>query len=492
MLKSLLEKAIIDLFEASQKVLAEAKSKRRPSPMGFHLGKTSQLYNNRQEEAFYISPENRQTSSYLIGGSGYGKTSLLESYLQDDTLHDTGWAIADCHGDVSEQLIKFFASIWQKKAGRERDEFAKRIIIVEPFNPERIIGFNPLEVQQGNSVYSCVLEMMNVFKARWPDFGPRMEELFRATLLTLSENNLTLLEIPILLTNREAREALVKNISNEEVRSYWLDRYNKLSQAMEVQYREPVLNKVTEFLTEDSIRCMLGQTQSTLDFRKAMDQGRFVILNIAKGKLKSNSSLLGGLFLAKLQLAALSRVDMPFKQRRQFHLVLDEFQNFLNSKEGADVEVLLSECRKYRVHLTLAHQNLGQLNADLLNSILGNINALFFFRLGYRDALALAPELNPADKKLFSDNLIKLKTGEAYVKLKGKPVRLVKIRLPDSPYVHPQVVDEFKKHVLSFCTRPLKEVKREIDERHRRFQVKEAADDPPIKLKNPLEGQNEW
>ena len=223
-----------------------------------------------------------------------------------------------------------------------------------------------------------------------------------------------------------------------------------------------------------------------------MDQGNWLILNIAKGKLKGNASLLGGLFLAKLQLAALSRVDTPFHQRRQFHLVLDEFQNFLSTKEGGDVEVLLSECRKYRVHLTLAHQNLGQLNGDLLNAILGNVSALFFFRLGYRDALALAPELSPADKKVLSDNLIKLRTGEAYMKIKGKPVRLVKIRLPPSPYVPQKVVEEFKKSCFSFSSRPLMEVKNEIEERHRILKTKKPAERQPAKSKNPLEGQDEW
>jgi hypothetical protein len=298
--------------------------------------------------------------------------------------------------------------------------------------------------------------------------------------------------MPILLTNREARDSMVKNLTNEEIKSYWLERYNKLSQGSEIQYREPVLNKITEFLTDENIRYMLGQTRSTLDFRKAMDEGRWVILNIAKGKLKSNALLLGGLFLAKLQLAALSRADIPFQKRQPFHIVLDEFQNFILAKGDADVEVLLSECRKYRVNLTMAHQNLGQLNSDLLNAILGNINALFCFRLGYRDALTLAPELNPTDKKMLSENLIKLKTGEAYVKIKGKPVRLVKIRLPPSPYVPQKVVDEFKESCLSFSSRPLPEVKKEIEERHHRLQTKKTVESKPLKSNNPLEGQDEW
>lgn len=432
------------------------------------------------------------TNCYICGGTGSGKTTLIESGIQNDILQNRGWCLADAHGDVADKLIRYLTSLWLNKDARQKEEMSKRVIIVEPFNQESVVGFNPLEVSSGTSVYSCALEMMNVFKTRWPDFGPRMEELFRTCLVTLGENQLTLLEMPLLLTNREARDSMVRNLTKEEIKSYWIERYNKLSQGSEVQYREPVLNKITEFLTDENLRFMLGQVRSTLDFRKAMDEGHWVILNIAKGKLKSNASLLGGLFLAKLQLAALSRANIPFQKRRSFHLVLDEFKNFINAREGGDVEVLLSECRKYRLNLTMAHQNLGQLDNSLLNAILGNINSIFCFRLGYRDALTLAPELNPADKKVLSDNLIKLGTGEAYVKVKGKPVRLVKIRLPPSPYVSQKVVDEFKKSCLSFSSRPLLEVKKEIEERHRKLQTKKSVESKPIKIKNPLEGQDEW
>lgn len=492
MLITSLEKLAIEIFESAQRIFSSHGRNKDVFPKGFYLGNSPKLYNSLEQESLFLSMEERMGNSYCCGGTGSGKTTLIESCIQDDILQNRGWALADAHGDISEKLIRFLAFLWQKKEGRQKEEFAKRLILVEPFNHDRIVGFNPLEAASGSSVYSCTLEMMNVFKARWPDFGPRMEELFRTCLVTLGENKLTLLEMPILLTNKEARDSLVKNLANEEIKSYWLDRYNKLSQGAEVQYREPVLNKITEFLTDENIRYMLGQAQSTLDFRKAMDEGRWVILNIAKGKLKSNALLLGGLFLAKLQLSALSRADIPFQKRRPFHFVLDEFQNFIFAKGDADVEVLLSECRKYRVNLTMAHQNLGQLDNSLLSAIFGNVNALFCFRLSYKDALALAPELSPADKKVLSDNLIKLRTGEAYVKIKGKPVRLVKIRLPPSPYVSQKVVDEFKKSCLSFSSRPLPEVKKEIEERHRMLKAQKAAERQPVKSKNPLEGQDEW
>ena len=488
-----LENLLIRIIEAGQKTFQSSRRNEAIPPTSFYLGKSPKLYNSLEREDIFLSSAERTGHFYFIGGSGCGKTTLIERCIQDNILQDKGWGLADAHGDVSWKLIKYLASIWQRKQGRQKDEIAKRLILVEPFNHYGIVGFNPLEISSGTTVYSCVLEMMNVFKSRWHDFGPRMEELFRTCLVTLAENKLTLLEMPILLTSKEARSSMVKNLTNQEIKSYWEDRYNKLSQANEVQYREPVLNKITEFLTDENIRYMLGQTRSTLDFRRAMDDGRWVVLNIAKGKLKGNALLLGGLFLAKLQLAALSRADIDIHRRRPFYVYLDEFQNFIHAREGGDVEVLLCESKKYAVHMAaMAHQNLAQLDNSLLNAILGNVNGLFCFRLGYRDAMALAPELSPADKKMLSESLIKLRTGEAYMKIKGKPVRLVKIQLPASPYVHTKVVKEFKKASLSFSSRPLADVKKEIEERHRRLLAKKTTAINPLHTKNPLEGQNGW
>ena len=491
MLASFLERLAIKIFEAGQKKLFSSNRQKMVPPSSLYIGRSPKPYNPHEEESVFLSQSEREGHWYIVGGTGTGKTTFIENRIRHDILQNRGCCLLDAHGDLSEKLIKFLASLWQYKEGKQKEGMAKRLILVEPFH-DRITGFNPLEASLGDSVYPCALEMMGVFKKRWPDFGPRMDELFRTCLVTLGENKLTLLEMPLLLTNKEARGVLVENLTNQEIKAYWLDRYNKLSQGSEVQYREPVLNKITEFLTDENIRYMIGQ-KSTLDFRRAMDEGKWIILNISKGRLKSNALLLGGLFLMKLQLAALSRANISSYQRRPFYTYLDEFQNFINARESGDVETLLSESRKYNLHLAaMAHQNLAQLDNSLLNAILGNANALLCFRLGYKDALTLAPELSPADKKVLSDNLIKLKIGEAYLKIKGKPARLVKIPFPAVPNVHPKVVEEFKKCSLSFSTRPLLEVKKEIEERHRRLVAKKAAGSHSLNRKNPLEGQNEW
>ncbi len=490
MLISILENLAIKIFEAGQKKFFSSDRQKTISPPGLYIGRSPKPYNSsREEENIFLSHGEREGHWYIIGGTGSGKTNFIENCVKNDIAENRGMVVFDAHGDISEKLVIFIASLWQKKTAKQKEEIARRLILVEPFH-DRITGFNPLD----DGSCSSALQMMSVFKKRWPDFGPRMEELFRACLITLSANHLTLLELPILLTSREARNSLAENLDNDEIKSYWLDRYNKLSQGSEVQYREPVLNKITEFLTDENVRYMLAQTMSTLDFRKAMDEGRWVILNISKGRLKNSASLLGGLFLLKLQLAALSRADIPFHRRRACYAYLDEFQNFVNTREGGDIEVLLSEARKYHLNLTMANQTLSQLESSLLNSILGNISALFCFRLGYRDALALATELDPTNKNVICNDLIKLKTGEAYFKLKGNQARQVRISLSSTPYVHPKIVEEFKKQSLSFSTRPLEEVKREIEGRHRKLKTKNNAtgNNHRSHKENPSEGQNEW
>ncbi len=489
-----LESLLIRLFDfLRDNLFIKKESQSRNS---FYVGTGQSLYDRNNTEKIHLSPSEKSGHAYIIGGSGAGKTTLIENCLRHEIVQNRGFCLLDAHGDLSEKITKFIAFLWQSKERKQKEEMARRLILVEPFNQDRIVGFNPLEFSSGSSVYPCALEMMNVFKARWPDFGPRMEELFRSCLVTLGENKLTLLEMPILLTNREVRYSLVENLANQEIKDYWLYRYNKLSQGSEVQYREPVLNKVTEMLTDENIRYVLGQAKSTLDFRKAMDEGKWVILNIAKGRLKSNASLLGGLFQAKLQLAGLSRANIAPHQRRPFRICLDEFQNFINARDGGDVETLLSESRKYNLHMTVAHQNLSQLDNSLLNSILGNISALFCFRLGYKDALALAPELNPEDKNMLSANLIKLNTGEAYLKIKGKPCRLVKIPFPDPSRVRPEVVEEFKKLSASFFAKPAQEVRKEIEERHRKLGIRRsgnaAKNGSYANKENSSEDQDGW
>ncbi len=217
MLVSALERLAIKIFETGQKKSFFSSQEKEIPPSGFYLGRSPKPYNPREEENVFLSPEEMGGHWYVVGGTGAGKTSFIENSIRDDVIQNRGMCIFDGHGDVSERLITFIASLWQKKTAKEKEEMARRLILVEPFH-DRITGFNPLEVPARNSVYASALEMMGVFKRRWPDFGPRMEELFRNSLVTLAANGLTLLELPLLLTDRHVRHSAVEGLADQEIK----------------------------------------------------------------------------------------------------------------------------------------------------------------------------------------------------------------------------------------------------------------------------------
>lgn len=490
-----LEKLLIKIYDYFKDKLSQEPS---PSDSDLYLGEAQKLYYRDRNEKLFLSPEIRAKHLYLLGGTGTGKTTLLQHFLRQDVIQNQGFMLLEPHSDLCESLIRFLASVWARQDRKRKIETARRTIIVEPFNINAIIPFNPLEVPDGASVYPCVLELTQVFKDKWEDmWGPRMAELLRATLVVLAENRLSLLEGPPLLTDTRLRNSLIEDLENQEVKDYFIYRYNRLREWDKVKYREPVLNKLTEFLTDQNIRCTIGATRNSLDFRRAMDQGQWLILNASKGRLKINSLLLGGLFLAKAQLACLSRTDIPFEQRRFFTVFIDEFQNFLSQDEAGDIETLLSESRKYGLSLILAHQNLSQLNQKLLGTILGNVGTLICFRLSHKDANVIAPEIDPKDKGRLVEELINLKVGQAYLKVKGEPSRLVQLPFPPSPQIDSKTIKDFRDYSALFHSRSSQEIEREIQERHERLRINPSRTNrrnPEIRTgeSNNGEGQNEW
>lgn len=495
-----LEKLIIKIHETLR---ARLTPKPIPLENNLYLGQTQKLYHRNIDEKLFLAPEAKAKHVYLIGGTGSGKTTLIKHLIREDIQHGNGFALLEPHSDLCDSVVSFISSLWADKGLNDKEAIAKRTILVEPFNAQAVVPFNPLEISADNPVYPCILELVQVFNQRWQDsWGPRMAELLRASLVALAENGLTLLECPSLLVNTRFRNSLLDNLQNEEIKEYFVHRYNKLREWDKVKYREPVLNKVLEFLTDKNIRHALGLSKSSVNFQEAMNESKWLILNFAKGKLKSNALLLGGLFLAKLQMASLSRVNLPSERRVPFAIYLDEFQNFISQEEGGDVETLLSECRKYGLSLVMAHQNISQMNQKLLGSILGNVNVIVSFRLSRKDAMTIAPEIDPGEKDRLIGELINLKVGQAYVKVKGEPARLVQFPNPEVPRIDETVIEEFKAHTSSFHARSAEEIEKEIQERHRRLGLKTGQERikdrktrtqrPEIAENGDEEGQDEW
>jgi hypothetical protein len=264
---------------------------------------------------------------------------------------------------------------------------------------------------------------------------------------------------------------------------------------MQATYREPILNRLSVFLSDPTIRLMVGTRESTINFRHIMDQGHWLLVNLSKGRLKSNAHLLGAFLIAKLQLCALSRVDVPQDKRTPFFLYVDEFQNFV----GDDFETILSEARKYALGLTLAHQNLDQIDRKLRSAILGNTLAQVFFRTSNQDATTLAAEIGQREKAIIQRKLVNLKQREAFFKKKGEPARLMTTTFVPPVNVAQKDVQELITRSMACHARARKEVEHEITNRighmgarEKRFGQQSLRNDPDDRKFAPEEQYEEF
>lgn len=375
---------------------------------------------------FYLPDEDRSTHVYVLGSSGVGKSKGLATWILGDIANGNGCGVIDPHGDLVNDVVGNI------------DDF-QNVILVEMTDPENIIGFNPLEQQEGIDPYTQTLELVEVFRKIWnlsDDKTPRLIEILRNSVLTLIEAGGTMLDIEPLLTNREFREEKIKYVTYEAAASFWQNRFEKWDEKDRIVNIESTLNKVSSFTSDPRIRLMLSAKKSTIDFRNIMDEEKTVLINLAKGVLRTNSFLLGALFVAKIQMAAMSRVDLPPSERKPFYFYVDEFQNYATLSFAE----IMSEARKYGLSLTLVHQSLVQLDQQLRDIILGNAKNFVIYRCDRQDSeliIKYIKDYDPYDWKLRNENsytyftkdeqreegiseLIGLPTQVAILKTKGK------------------------------------------------------------------------
>jgi hypothetical protein len=460
-----IESAIIKIFESGSPPNRHTEFE----TAGLLLGTATQLYDLRRWEKVFLGERDRLKHIYILGSTGSGKSKLIESFIRQDMIANRGFTSVDPHGDLCQNFLKYLASF----ISQSQDPFplfeylSKKLVLIEPFNQSTAIGFNPLEAK-GTSSFSLAVELIRIFKKIWQGshWGARMEELFRSVLLTLSENELTLLEAVPLLTSSSFREKMMQKLTLEEIKDYWLYRYNPLSEAMKSIFREPVLNRLSVFTSDPCIRLMVGQKKSTIDFRKIMDGGKWLIINLSKGQMRENIYLLGGLLIAKLKLAAMSRVDLPEQERQPFIAYIDEFQNF-----GEEFESILPEARKYGLGLCLAHQNLDQIDQRLRASILGNAATQIFFRLSHHDASHLSSEMDTKEKPIIERKLIDFKVGEAYLKRKGERPRLLRTMHVNESGSNDQYINIIRDLSFANFARPRREVEEEISRRRNMLNI---------------------
>jgi hypothetical protein len=493
-----IERAIIKVLETGM-ALGKTNGQKQSPSSGLLLGMASHPYDARKWEKIFLPNQDRLKHLYILGATGSGKTKLIEHFLRQDILASRGLCLIDAHGDLYNNILEYLTSLSiEQNSLSFLENLASRLILIEPFNQQSVVGFNPLEAGRYSS-FSQASEMMGIFKKIWQDayWGPRMEELLRNSFITLSENGLTLLEAERLLTDSCFRDRLIQGLKYEGVRDYWFSRYNALSDKMQAVYREPILNRLSVFIGDTGLRLMLGQAKSTIDFRQIMDHSKWLIINLSKGQLRENAHLLGALLIAKLKLAAMTRVELPERERRPFYAYVDEFQNFI----GEDFETILSEARKYGLGLTLAHQNLDQIDRKLQASILGNVGTQIFFRLSHHDAVQVAQEMDQKARPLIEKHLIDFTVGQAYVKLKGEKPRQLRTVHIQGAKQNEQVIQLIKDISFANFTRPKAEVEAEIKRRQAMFSaqaglaVKSLQKRSRVKIassSNAPEGWNGW
>jgi DNA helicase HerA-like ATPase len=342
---------------------------------------------------FGIKQKNRRGHIYMIGKTGTGKSTLILNMLVSDIRQGNGVALIDPHGDLAEEVLDLIPE------GRVND-----VIYFNPADMEYPVAFNPLEKVHPDFHHLVASGLISVFKKIWPEFwGPRLEHILRHSVLTLLEYpDSSLLDLPRLLTDKDFRAEVLGHVKHQQVREFWIYEFEKYSAWLRSEAISPILNKVGHFLTSTPLRNIVGQRENTLDLRKVMDEGKILIVNLAKGKLgEDNSALLGAMLVTKIQLAAMSRTDLKEVKRKPFYLFVDEFHNFLTLSFAG----ILSESRKYGLNLTLAHQYIEQLDEKVRAAVFGNVGTIISFRVGAEDAKYLVREFHPVFNETELTNL---------------------------------------------------------------------------------------
>ena len=355
-----------------------------------------------QLRKFGIKTDDRRRHMYVIGKTGMGKTVLLENMTLSDIYSGHGCCYVDPHGDTAERLLDFIPS-W-------------RINDVVYFNPADLdypMGFNILEAVDERHKHLVASGMMGVFKKIWENlWSARMEYILNNTILALLDNpGSTLLGINRMLSDAEYRKKIVSNVKDPIVKQFWLTEFASYNEKYAQEAVAPIQNKIGQFLSASVIRNIVAQVKSTMHIREMMDNEKIFIVNLSKGRIgEDNSRLLGGMLITKIQLAAMERVDMPEKDRKDFYLYVDEFQNFaVDSFAG-----ILSEARKYRLCLTVAHQYIAQLSDEVREAVFGNVGTLISFRVGSPDAAFMETEFMP---RFTPEDVINLPKYNIYLKL---------------------------------------------------------------------------
>ena len=363
----------------------------------------AQVHFRHDRRVFGIKDEDRFSHIYIIGKTGTGKSTLMETMALQDLERGNGFALIDPHGDLVERIA---ARIPKSRQSAD-------VIYLNAADPSQPYGYNPLRHVREDRIALAASGMMEVFKKMWPEaWGVRMEHILRNVLMALLEQpNATLHDVLRIFTDQKFRKEVAKSLKNETVKKFLEKEYERFSFGYRADGTAPIQNKVGAFLADPLLNRILTAPPIDLHIRQIMDEGKVLLVNLAKGRIgEDSSSLLGGLLVTTIGLAAYTRADMPAEKRRNFFVYVDEFQSFTTLA----VANMLSELRKYRVGFTVAHQYLHQLEPDIRHAVLGNAATVISFRVGAEDAPFLVREFVEQFEQI---DLMQLPNYRIYLKL---------------------------------------------------------------------------
>ena len=382
------------------------RAKRAPAPamvpkQGLYLGKS--VYRGITRPV-HIGDDDRLRHIYIIGKTGVGKSELLTDMIMQDIREGRGVCFIDPH-DTVERILEMIPP-----------ERAEDVIYFNPSDTDRPMGLNMLEAMTEEEKHFVVTSIVGLmYKLYDPHktgiIGPRFEHAIRNAMLTvMSEEGTTFVEVVRCLTDSKYVQELLPKVKDPIVRRYWTDQIAQTSDFHKSEVLDYIVSKFGRFVTNKMMRNIIGQSESSFNFRKVMDEGKILLINLAKGRIgEENSNFLGLILVPKLLIAAMSRQDVPEEERKPFYVYVDEFQNFATP----DFAQILSEARKFGLSLTVANQFIGQVEEDVKNAIFGNVGTLLAFRVGVTDANYLQHEYQPT----FSEtDLINVERFNVYVK----------------------------------------------------------------------------
>ncbi len=367
-----------------------------------YIGETD--YRNKKVK-FGIRANDRTRHMYVIGKTGTGKSTLLENMAVQDIQNGEGFAFLDPHGKTADLLLDYIP-----------EHRINDVLYFAPFDLANPVSFNVMEDIGPDKRHLVAAGLMSAFKKIWVDaWSARMEYILNNTILALLEYpNSTLLGINRMFADKEFRKEVVSHVTDPGVKSFWEDEFANYTDKFAAEATPAIQNKVGQFTANPVIRNLIGQPKSTFNIREMMDQRKIIIINLSKGQVGEDSAnLLGSMLITKIYLAAMSRADMrepELAKLPNFYLYVDEFQSFAN-ESFADI---LSEARKYKLNLTIAHQYIEQMSDEVRAAVFGNVGTMITFRVGATDAEYLEKEFAPA---FTAEDLVNLGFAQVYMKL---------------------------------------------------------------------------